>query len=447
MASSIANSWYTNLEQVAPTLARYYDHSTSLAGRLKPSKTVAASRYLYRQPFMQWVGGTYKKYIANAGVLGSGTGPLMNALEAGYFDSTFAFSITKEQMDYKMSNGSAMADVLTEILSGAFQEIDVYDNINLFNDGTGKLTNAASTGTSTTLTFAASTDTKGVNQVRVGTMVDVWDSTGATLRAGGPYLISNIDVASKTVTFSAAPTGMGTTDLIAVADLDVYGPSTLTSFSSTWPGGGLSNAPGLTGDSWRHGLPYANDATGANYYLGKLKSSYYQLVPATIAAAGAALTFSMIETAKNLAIQQRDETILDGMECVVHMAQRQQLQDTLTAVSNFYRDAGNKSAEMIDLIPRGANMFTAASLNFIVDKRQDKARVDAFNSKNWFRVEGHPTEWYDYGEGRKVWNTVDSTTGDPKAEWQMQIVQKMDTGCMDPGASFYISGLAVPTNY
>lgn len=447
MGATISDSWYTNLEQVAPILAKYYDQSTSLASRLKPNSKVPASRYLYRQPFMQWVGGTFTKYIANAGLLGTGSGPMYQALEAGFYDNTYAFNISKEQMDYSQSNGSAMVNVLSDILAEAFKQCDVYDNIFLFNDGTGKLTNAASTGTSTTLTFAGASDTLGVNQLFVGMMVSVWDSTGATIRANGPYKISNIDVASKTVTFSSAPTGMGTTDLIAVAGADVYGPSTLTSFSSTWPGDARTNAPGLTGDTFRHGLRYANDATGANYYLGKLKSSYYQLVPATIAAAGAALTFSMIETAKNLAIQQRDESILDGLECVVHMAQRQQLQDTIVAVSNFYRDSGNKSAEMIDLIPRGANMFTAAGVNFIVDKRQDKARVDAFNSKNWFRVEGHPTEWYDYGNGNKMWNTVDQATGQPKAEWQLQIVQKMDTGCMDPGASFFISGLAVPTNY
>lgn len=445
MSASIINSVSTNLEIVNDELARYYDQSTSLAGELKINKTVAASRYLYRQPVMQGVGGTFQKYSANRGDMGSGTGPVFTHLEAGYFDSTFVFEITKEQKDYMTSNGSAMADVMTEILTNAFKQLDVIDNIYLFGDGTGKLTAAASTGTSTSLTFAATGDTIGVDQLFLYMAVDVWDATGATKRAGGPYIISNIDYSSKTVTFSAAVTGIQTTDLLAVVGADAYGPSALTSFSSTWPGGGLTNAPGLTGDSWRHGLRYANDATLANYYLGKQKSSYGQLVPVQLPAAGAALTFSTVELAKNLLITRRDEKVLDGMKCVVHQCQRGQLQDSVTAVSVFQRTSTTQ--QMIDLQPKADNTFEVAGTYFFIDKRQDKARVDSFNAKNWFRVEGHPSEWLDYGDGQKIKIVTSSTTGNPLAAYQLQIVQKMDTGCMDPGAAFYISGLAVPTAF
>lgn len=446
MAATIADSYNIQLEQVSDVLARYYDHSTSLASRLKPSKTVAASRYLYRQPFMRWVGGTFQKYSANRGDMGSGTGPNFSSLTAGYFDSNFSFEITKEQKDYGKSNGSAMADVMTEILTNAFKQLEVYDNTLLFNDGTGKLTNSSSASpASTQLTFASSTDYLGVNRLWLGMAVDVWDSTGATLRADGPYIISNIDWNSKVVTFSSAVTGITSGDLLAIANVDAYGPSTLTTFSSTWPGGGTSNAAGLTGDSFRHGLGYVNDATGANYYLGKLKSSYSELMPVQVAASSAALTFSTIELAKNLAIQKRDESIMDGLMCVVHMAQRAQLQDTVTAVSIFQRNS--TSANMIDLQPKADNEFQAAGTSFIVDKRQDKSRVDSFNAKNWFRVEGHPAEWFDYGDGQKIKAVTSSSTGNALAAYEMKIVQKMDTGCMDPGAGFYISGLAVPSSY
>lgn len=445
MAASILSSVSTNLEQVSDELARYYDDSTALVGELKINKNVAASRYLYRQPVMRGRGGTHLKYSANRGDMGSGTGPVFDHLTAGFFDSTFVFEITKEQKDFMTSNGSAMADVMTEILTGAFDQLNVIDNIYLFGDGTGKLTNAASTGTSTTLTFADTTDTLGVGQLFRYQAVDVWDTTGATKRAGGPYIISNIDPALKKVTFSVAPTGMATTDLLAVVGADAYGPTSLTSFSSTFPGGGLTNAAGLTGDSWRHGLRYANDATLANYYLGKQKSSFGELVPVQIAAGGAALTFSTIELAKNLLISNRDEKVLDGMKCVIHQCQRGQLQDSVTAVSVFQRTSTTQ--DMIDLQPRAGNTFEVAGTYFFIDKRQDKARVDAFNAKNWFRVEGHPAQWLDYGDGQKIKIVTSASTGNPLAAYQLQVVQKMDTGCMDPGASFYVSGLAVPAGF
>jgi len=344
------------------------------------------------------------------------------------------------------SNGSAMADVLQEILTNAFTQLEVYDNTFLFGDGTGKLTNAASASPATTqLTFASASDTIGVNRLWLGAAVDVWDATGATKRAGGPYIITNIDWNSKIVTFGSAVTGIAATDLLSVYNVDAYGPAALTSFSSTWPGGGLTNAPGLTGDSWRHGLGYVNDATTSNYYLGKLKSSFSELLPVQVAAASSPLTFSTIELAKNLAIQKRDQTIMDGLQCVVHMAQRAQLQDTVTAVTMFTRNS--TSANMIDLQPMADNEFQASGVSFVVDKRQDKARVDSFNAKNWFRVEGHPSEWFDYGDGQKMKAVNSSSTGNVVAAYEMKIVQKMDTGCMDPGAGFYISGLAVPASY
>ena len=73
--------------------------------------------------------------------------------------------------------------------------------------------------------------------------------------------------------------------------------------------------------------------------------------------------------------------------------------------------------------------------------------VDAFNAKNWFRVEGHPSQWLDYGDGQKIRLMTVGSTGNAKAAYELKVVQKMDTGCSDPGAGFYIDGLAVPTNY
>lgn len=446
MAASIVNSVSIQLEQVADIVERYWDHSTSLSSRLKPSKTVAASRYLYRVPYQISSGGIMRKTDMNGGDMGTGNGPKYSNLTAGYFDSLYNFEITMEQKDYGESNGSAMDDVMSDILAQAFDQLDVYDNINLFGDGTGKYTNAASASPAANqLTFASATDTIGINRLITGMAVSVWDATGATKRADGPYIIDDINYATKVVTFSANITGVASTDLLAVENVDAYGPSTLTSFSSTWPGGGLTNGAGLTGDSWRHGLAYVNNTTGAHYYLGKLRSANNVLVPVQVAAASNALTFSMVELAKNNLIQKRDQTVLDGQLCVVHMCQRAQLQDTVLAMSTFYRNS--TSADIIDAQPKAEGDFMVSNVAFFADKRQDKARVDSFKADKWFRVEGHPTKWVDYGDGQKVRLMTVGSTGNAKSAYELKLKQKMDTGCSDPGGNFYIDGLAVPTNY
>lgn len=449
MASSIIETVSSNLEQVSPSAAKYYDQSMSLAKVLKPNAKVAASRYLYRYPFINYIGGQQIKYVANGGDMGRGTALSMSHLEFGFFDSTFNIEVTKEQMDYMQSNGSAMLDVLSTMLSEAFTEIDVLDEIHLFGDGTGKLSNASSSsGSSTTLTFASPTDNLGVNRLRPGMAVSVWDATGATQRANGPYTITAVDTSTKTITFATAPTGMVSTDLVAVAEVAVYGPSTLTSFSSTWPGGGLTNADGLTGDSWRHGLAYVNDSTTSNYYAGKLKSSYPNLLPTYVNGQSSQLTFDHGELMKNLIIQRRDETVINDMMVVMHQCQVQQLKSAVTAVTMFQRTGG--PAEMIDLEPTGGikTQFMFADIPAVHSKRQDRSRVDGFVSKNWFRVEGHPTEFFKFdGGSQTIRARTSSSTGNTTAAYEIHVVQKMDTGCFDPGAGGYIGNLAVSTSY
>lgn len=447
MSASIIDTVSSNLEQVSPTAARYYDQSTSLAKVLKPSAKVSASRYLYRYPVIKYIGGSQVKYVANGGDMGRGTSLVMSALEFGFFDSSFNIEVTKEQMDYMQSNGSAMLDVLSEMLSNAFTEIDILDEIYLFGDGTGKLSNASSAITSTTMTFAGSTDTLGVNRLRPGMYVDVWDTTGATKRANGPFTITDIDYGNKVVTLSAAPTSLTATDLLAIAGADAYGPSTLTSFSSTWPGGGLSNADGLTGDSWRHGLGYVNDATTSNYYAGKLKSAFGQLLPTYVNGQASQLTFDHGELMKNLIIQRRDENVINDMMVVMHQCQVQQLKSAVTAVSVFQRTGG--PADMIDLTPTGGikSQFMFADIPAIHSKRQDRARVDGFVPGNWFRVEGHPTEFFKFDGGNQTIRARVNSSGNTTATYEIKVVQKMDTGCFDPGAGGYIGNLAVSSSY
>ncbi len=445
MSASILDTLSTNLEQVRTVLADYSDGSKTLFGMLSISEEIVATRYLYRVPFKKWVGGVLMKYSADSGSMGGGNGMSLDKLEAGFFDSTYNFEVTKEQIDTSISKTGSTINVMSETVDSAMKTLQVYDDIFLHGDGTGKLTNAASTGTATTLTFADAADTLGINRLLLGMSVDVWDSAGATKRANGPYQIIAIDPGTKTVTFNSAPTAMGTTDLIAVFNLDVYGPSTLTSFSSTWPGGGLTSAAGLTGDSWRHGLGYVNDNTTSNYYLGKLKSTIPQLMPGYVNAAGA-LVYAHGDLLKSNIFQQRDEQALQGMMGVMHMAQQAQLKNIGVSISNIWR--GPEQMKMIDVQPTGnyTDTFTFADLPCFVSKRCDKARVDFFNPKNWFKVESEPAKFYDPGNGGYVRPKYNGS-GEVVSAVEFKVVQKLDTGCVDPGASGYVYGCTIPSGY
>lgn len=447
MSATVIDVVSAQLEQVRPVLADYTDGSTNLYSMLKENETVETTRYLYRIPFLQWVGGTYRKYSADGGSMGTGNGMKISKLEAGFFDSTYNFELTLEQLDTTQKGARAIIDIVAETLDRAMTWMSKYNDIELHGDGTGKLTNAASSGTSTTLTFNSASDTLGVNRLFVGMQVDVWDSTGATKRAGGPYQITALDYNSKTVTFGSAVTGIASTDLLAFANMDAYGPSTLTSFSSTWPGGGLTNGPGLTGDSWRHGLAYVNDNDTSRYYLQLQKSAYPQLMPGYVNASGY-LTYMTFEQLRANIYQARDEEAVKDLMGVMHMAQLYQLKQIGVSISSILYGPGQGAAKVTDILPNDSysGTFTAGDFPLFVSKAADKSRVDFFKKSNWFKVQSAPPDYVRFG-GSNILRPVYNTSGETTAAMEFKIVHKMDTGCVDPGAGGYIYNLTVPSGF
>lgn len=447
MAATILDTFNSQIEQVAETVATYWQFDTQLAGKIGAPVRAKATRYLYRIPIQLYPGGIQMKYIANRGDMGSGSSMKLTHLTAGFLDSLLNFEITKEQIDLSKTSEQSRVDIFSKQMADMTQVANAHDNIDLHGDGTGKLTNASSAKPSTTtLTFNGTADYLGVNRLFDGRAVDVWDTAGTTLRAGGPHIITAIDWDNKIVTFDSAVTGLTSGDLLSVYNVDVYGPAAPTSFSSTWPGGGTTNAPGLTGDSWRHGLEYCNDATPSNYYLGRLKSTIPQLSPIKVDASSNPLTFSHGELGKNLMIQKRGQEILDGLMVVMHNNQQHRLKDTNTTISRIaLQTTGNK---IVDILPsdKYTENFTFADLPACCSRNHRRNRVDAFNPKLWGRVEGHPSQVYEVG-GQRLFPLRDSTTVNLKAGVEWKLAQKFDWVNEDPGASFYITGLTVTPGY
>jgi hypothetical protein len=436
------------IEKVRDKLEMYFESSDQIAGLIKKAGAdkVEVSRYLYRIPVMKWRGGHFHKVNLDGGSFGTGTGMNITHLTAGYYTSARSYQITDEQVNTSDDTTKSVVNVFQRTLADAMLEAQIDDDICFHGDGTGKLTNPASSSPSSNqLVFAGATDYLGVGKLREGMSVDVWDSTGSTKRANGPYQIVNIDYSSKTVTFGSAVTGITGTDLLAISDADEYGPATLTSFSSTWPGGGLTNGPGLTGDSFRHGLYYANDATAANYYLGRQKSAFSQLMPTRVNAANSALVFPHGNLLIDGIYQRRDKDVVKGLIGVAHMAQRSQVFNIGIAISNWNR---SKSDKMIDVMPSGLGYdetFDFCGIKCYLSKRQDRSRFDFFNPKNWGRVQTHDTKFKEVG-GKTVFE-VRNGDGNLTAAVEFHIVQSFDFVCFDPGAGAYISDLSLPTGY
>lgn len=438
---SITNTIGGMLEKVAPVMANYYSFDDSLAAALKPSKSARVSRKLYEVPIKKYPGGLRKKFSADGGSLGAGTGPVYDYMKAGFIDSTINTKITQEQIDLTETSEQSRVNVLNDILKDAMDVLSNHDNVDLFGDGTGTLTNSSSDcPAANQLTFAATTDGIGVNRLLLGMAVDAWDSTLATLRSGGPFTVTAIDYENQIVTLSGSPGSLTSGDYLVVADVDAYGPSAPLSFSSTWPGDALTNAAGLTGDSWRHGLEYCNDVDNA-YYLTKAKASFPQLKPQHIPANGAVFTFDHVERLKNLLIQARGKQAVSQLEGTMHQDRLLDLKRANLAVSYSLIEGTTK---MNDLMPAGNydETYKISGITTHISRCADRARFDCFIKGNWTRVEGAPTRFHknpDSGSYIFEGRSSDAVA----AHWTMFLKQKLDWCCEDPGASAYVDDLKI----
>ncbi len=447
--ATIVDTASSHLEQVDRNIQKYFESSDQIAGLVKAtSRVTTVSRYLYRFVAQQWRGGTFRKLVLSDGSLGTGSGPKLLSLSAGYYGSIRMYELTQEQVDTSKTTDQAVFNVLDRTIAEATVEAQVDDDIAFHGDGTGKLTNASSGSAAASLTFASATDYLGVNRLREGMYVDVWDSTGATKRGDGPYQIIDINYNTKTVTFGASVTGITTGDLLAFVGMDAYGPSTLVSFTSTWPGDGLTNNPGLTGDSFRHGIQYCNDNTTSNYYLGKLKSTVSQLLPAYVDAASSSVVFGHGLRVLDQMVQRRDKEIVNGLIGIFHMSQRSKVMDIGVTIANKFI-TGTSFGQSTDLMPSNIkydDTFEFCGIKSHLSKRQLRNRIDFINPATWGRAQLFDTRFHTFGNGNRVMPKIGSD-GTYQTAIQFGIEQAYDFVNFDPGAGGYIDNLIVPDGY
>lgn len=439
------------IEKVRNKLQVYFETSDQISGVIgRAAEVETISRKLYRIPIMLYRGGAYQKFNADAGDMGSGTGMKINALTAGYVYSDYVVEVSLDAIETTSKPGQAVVNVFAKQLAEAMTEMKCYDDICFHGNGTGMLTGGSSAYGSAawaggdTFTFAAAGDTLGVGRVREGMAVNVWNGAGSTKRVTNPtpLIIDHIDYSGRVVYLQGTVTGGLAGDVLAVANLT--SDTALTSFSASWPG--TPGTPGpLSGDTWRHGMYYANDATPTNYYLGQLKSNITQLLPARVNASSSALTFAMGLQMLDQIVQRRDADVTKGMMGVAHMSQRAAVHALGIAISEWHR--GPRDA-MIDIMPSNIGYdqtFVFCGVKCYLSKREDRARFDFLVPKVWGRAQLHDTKFHEVG-GKTVFESR-TATGTLKAAQHFIITQAYDFVCYDPGCQGYIDNLTLPAGY
>lgn len=458
MAASVTDTVQAQLEVVLPEVQEIYEASDELYGRVRRTGDVQQiSRYLFRIPLMKGAGGNFQKVSGNGGTggsLGHGTSMVLDYLLAGYFYSNIIFQLTEEQIDTSASQTQSVIDVLAKQMSVGLREQQIIDDITFHTTGTGILTNPSSAitnSTNATMTFAASTDTLGINRLREYMCVDVWDSTGATQRVAGtaaPIIITAIDYDAKTVTLNQTVTTLTAGDIIVLRNMAVYGPATLVSFASTYPGtqGGAA-AGGIGGDSFRHGFPYMTDTTTSNYFYGKLKSTVPQLNPVRVNANNAALQWEHGLRIIAKIQQKRSKEDWKNLTGIAHMTQRATTFELGTSLSQkMFQEGNNQFGTNFDNVPTNmgyTDEYMFAGIPHMLSKRQDRAQIDYVNFNLIGRAQARDIDYYKPGGQIIHPGRGDDGTLQTFIEWSW--ICAYDNICKDNGAFGRIDTLGYPS--
>lgn len=463
------------IETVLDDIPRLFEQTKQLSGLIGPGKNVTIGDRFARGPMLKWVGGTFQSYNPDGGVVGTGSGLAATSFTVGYFYSNYGVQVSHKAMDVSKGSGVSKIDIFATQQSEALTEIAVYEDICLHTDGTGLLTNASSNVVTNaggdTMTFAGANDTLGINLLREGMAVapcavgagyvgnvplgglangSVSDVGGAlranATKAGYPGIITNIDYDNRKITLDSTFTGLTTGDRLQIVGL-LMQPA--TAGSSGYPG-----APGVVPswtsgtDSFRHGIPYANQVDTTLYYNTINRATFNQINPVAYNLQGAPITANHVLIIRDRQTQRRDPSVLQGQFGICHMSVRASAMNIGISVSEWQRDSANNQP-LLDLMPKNIgyeDSFVLGGMTHYLTKRQPRDRVDYFNPKLWGRAEvfpgPRPLKWGD----TFLMPTLNSS-GQYTAGLQMFWQQAFDWFCQDPGAQMVIYNANIPTGY
>lgn len=438
-----ANVVATMLEQVRPKLEPLLAKMESKFSQMfqKASEkhrvsawTAGSSAVLaWRIPVQLAVGGDYQVITLDGGDLG--TGSMMNTgyMTIGDFETDIAFNIPARAAFATKTAQQAIANTLQLSVGSAMKETAYYNEIGMFQDGTGILATAtAVTGAgtaATNVTYTLETSAFTWNRIRgKGQLVDVVNGSNVMLAVG--LRVVSINFAANTVTLLVGATG--------------YTPTATDSI--VFPGMGPITSTTIASGSFRYGIYTYNTTNTSGSLLGLAYSSAYELACPTVNGGGGFFTPSIVFAGKSQLIQRRDDEAYASIVGVCHMAQRTSWYLQGVTIANQFLRPG-EGAKAVDLAGQGTkygDTFEAGDVTHHVSRFANKSRVDWLAPKNYGWVQLDDINFMQTPEGQRMFIGRSSTTGNPQAGFQFYVINTRNLYCVDPGCSLVATNLAIP---
>lgn len=405
------------------------------------------------------VGG---KYSMNDGPLPFGGGVKAAAFFVGYFPFAMGFKLTEEEILTGTGSGN-IGDIVKETFGKSMDNYKVIEDIIGHQSGDGILAGAAGGSTvsgGNTMTFSGASDRRRADMLVEGLGVEVYSSDLATRRVPAdinkPIVVETVDHNSATVVLSQTLTGLANGDVIAFAGLKSpdsnfffgFGGASpeLSSFQSGYP---TSAQLGVTGDAFRHGLPYMVEHDGSKYFYGVLRSALPQIRPVFHNAGTAAFQFDMVTLLLGLAQIKRGSSSMKGMIGCAHPAQFHAAHKAGQAFASMLVN-GPKWGPSADLGPSNVaydQTFDLVGTKTYKDKRVPRDEIWFIDPSHIGRAQNKKVGLHSMKDNRGgIYESRDSG-GRVKSSVTLYISDSMDYVARDIGIFCRLFNLGVPTGY
>jgi len=401
-------------EKVRAKLPELFETSHFLSAEIESNAEVEiVSTRDYRIPIVISYGGDYRTFNPDSGDMGRGSGPITKHYVTSYFPIVFGIELSNLQMYATAKSEQAVKSTFALVMAKAMEQFQAQEDASLHTSGDGVIATATATAVEGGKQVYTLDTAFGPQLLRRQMPVHVYSNDLATQRTTAALRVEAIRISANQVVLSSTVTGATATDKILFD--------------------GVSGAT----PSWKKGLYLFLSTLTTGNLMSLSRSDNPEIQSNWIAANG--LLNGVHGMLLLDAIEQRRND-LGNLTAVFHMKQRSSWYKAGINISEWQR---GKSDAMLDIVPKRAREFQFAGIRAVVDKHQDRTRVDILNLKRWGRALLKQLDWYTVGS-QKIF-PLRGTSGGLAAAILMYLELHADWYTDDPGAQGFISGLTVPT--
>lgn len=436
----------TQLEQVNPKLSYFLTEAESDFAKnfKKQSEKHRISAWnagsnavlAWRIPVLLSKGGDYQAISLDGGDLGTGSLMDTSYMTEGYFATDIAFNVPMLASMATKNKQQAITNVLQMSIQSAVEESALYNEIAMFQDGTGIIAQGSGTG-SPAISGGLVTynlETAAFSYIRVrgfNQLVDVYGSNNVSKAYN--LRVNSINYSGNAITLNVEGASYSPLNTDQIFFPGMAGTTGVGSYTAS-------------SGSFRYGIYTFNTLTTTGSLLGLSYASAYELACNQVNCGAGFFTPSAIYAGKSQLTQRRDDKILDGMIGVCHTAQRTSWYTQGVTIANQYLRPG-ESAKNLDLAGQGTklnNTFEAGDITHYVSRYANKSRVDWLNPKNFGWVMLDDEGFVSTPDGQRIFIGHSSSTGNPQAGFQFYMHCTRNLYSVDPGASVVFYNLQIP---